>query len=49
MTGVETDDQYGFDLGLAGYYAYEIDVESDSMSGSYSELEVWGDEIKTQV
>ena len=44
MTGVETDDQYGFDFGLTGYYAYEIDVESDSMSGSYSELEVWGDE-----
>ena len=48
MTGVETDDQYGFDLGLTGYYAYEIDVESDSMSGSYS-LKCGVMKIKTQV
>ena len=30
MTGVESDDYYGFDFGLTEFYSYEIGVERDS-------------------
>ena len=44
MTGVESDDYYGFDFGLTEFYSYEIGVERDSGGGSYSDFENWGGE-----
>lgn len=39
MSGVESDDQYGFNFGLTGFDSYEIDVDEDSETGSYSDLD----------
>ena len=44
MTGVESDDFYGFDFGLTEFYSYEIGVESDSVGGSYSDFRTGVDE-----
>ena len=42
MTGVESDDHYGIEFGLTGFYAYEVGVEGDSAGGSYSDSSEWG-------
>ena len=39
MVGVESDDQYGINFGLTGYHIYEVDVDDDSETGSYSDLD----------
>lgn len=44
MTGVESDDFYGFDFGLTEFYSYEIGVESDLVRGSYSDFRTGVDE-----
>ena len=39
MAGVESDDNYGINFGLTGYHMYEVDVDADSETGSYSDLD----------
>ena len=48
MTGVESDDFYGFDFGLTEFYSYEIGVESDLVRGLIQTLEPGLMKEKTQ-
>ena len=39
MAGVESDDHYGINFGLTGFHMYEVGVDDDSETGSYSDLD----------